>query len=503
MKMAKSLLLGSAAGIVAVAGAQAADLPVKAKPVEYVKVCSLYGAGYYYIPGTDICQKIGGDIRYEKTFGFGENKTSGPWIVSATTSSPGLNTRANGVADFVQTVRAYITAETRQQTQYGTLRTYLNVGLNIDSPANSNLGQSAGGFNANRAFIQIAGFTLGRATSFYDFYSAPATGLFAAPSSDIGDPGQIVTAYTMQFGNGLSASISLEDGTARRAATVNASGTAFSTLGGAPMADSKKYMFPDVVGNLRVDQAWGSAQIMGVLHDASGAYGGTTTTGVTGTAGQPADKWGFAVGAGVKINFPMIGPGDYLQAQVNYAQGASKYVAVSLGSASAWALNGASVGYGLVSDGVYCGAAASTQATGCAALGITGVQLTTSWGVNVAYEHFWTPALRTSLIGSYFATSYNATANAAICGEMTAGTITGAACSNNYSWWTVGSRSQWNVTKDFYLATDVIYMKLNTASSGGTYNNSAAVGAVPAGPYAISNQSALGVRWRAHRDIVP
>ena len=55
MKMVKSLLLVSAAGLVAVSGAQAADLPVKAKPVEYVKVCSLYGAGFYYVPGTDIC----------------------------------------------------------------------------------------------------------------------------------------------------------------------------------------------------------------------------------------------------------------------------------------------------------------------------------------------------------------------------------------------------------------------------------------------------------------
>ena len=63
MKMVKSLLLGSAAGIVAISGAQAADLPVKAKPVEYVKICSLYGAGYYYMPGTDICLKLGGFVR--------------------------------------------------------------------------------------------------------------------------------------------------------------------------------------------------------------------------------------------------------------------------------------------------------------------------------------------------------------------------------------------------------------------------------------------------------
>ena len=65
MKMVKSLLLGTAAGLVAVAGAQAADLPVKAKPVQYVKICSLYGAGFYYMPGTDTCLKVGGFVRAE------------------------------------------------------------------------------------------------------------------------------------------------------------------------------------------------------------------------------------------------------------------------------------------------------------------------------------------------------------------------------------------------------------------------------------------------------
>ena len=67
MKMVKSLLLGSAAGLVAMTGAQAADLPVKAKPVQYVKICSLYGAGFYYIPGTDTCLKIGGFVSLRDT----------------------------------------------------------------------------------------------------------------------------------------------------------------------------------------------------------------------------------------------------------------------------------------------------------------------------------------------------------------------------------------------------------------------------------------------------
>ena len=38
---------------------------MKAKAVEYVKICSLYGAGFYYIPGTDTCIKLGGYLRAE------------------------------------------------------------------------------------------------------------------------------------------------------------------------------------------------------------------------------------------------------------------------------------------------------------------------------------------------------------------------------------------------------------------------------------------------------
>ncbi|MEA2970546.1 MAG: hypothetical protein QOE78_3807 [Alphaproteobacteria bacterium] len=63
MHKVKSLLLGTAAGSIAFGSAQAADLPAKARPVQYVKVCSLYGDGFYYIPGTDTCLKLGGYLR--------------------------------------------------------------------------------------------------------------------------------------------------------------------------------------------------------------------------------------------------------------------------------------------------------------------------------------------------------------------------------------------------------------------------------------------------------
>src|SRR3974390_3084009 len=104
MKMVKTLLLGTAAGFVAVAGAQAADMPVKAA-VQYVKICNLYGDGFYYLPGTNICVKIGGYVRAEMTYLEGASPTNGPFqggtfnsvsTVISNTGSDAPNTRWDG-----------------------------------------------------------------------------------------------------------------------------------------------------------------------------------------------------------------------------------------------------------------------------------------------------------------------------------------------------------------------------------------------------------------------
>src|SRR5512138_2586579 len=118
MKMVKSLLLGSAAGLVAVAGAQAADLPIKAKAVEYVKVCSLYGAGFYYIPGTDTCIKLGGYLRVETVF----NGTLFNNAVGAPTS---LHNRYSNY--FGTRSREGLTIDTRTATEYGVVRTFAGL----------------------------------------------------------------------------------------------------------------------------------------------------------------------------------------------------------------------------------------------------------------------------------------------------------------------------------------------------------------------------------------
>ena len=165
MKMVKSLLLTGAAGLITVAGAHAADLPIKAKPVEYVKVCSMYGAGFYYIPGTDTCIKIGGYLRFEVdanaggTFspavGPGGRADQHNWAFDRTSS------------ELVTRQRMLWTYDVRTQTEYGTLRSYARTGIQWTTGDSVLVGSGAQGY-LDRAFIQFAGFTFGKGASFYE-----------------------------------------------------------------------------------------------------------------------------------------------------------------------------------------------------------------------------------------------------------------------------------------------------------------------------------------------
>src|ERR1700722_18407423 len=206
MKMVKSLLLGSAAGLVAVAGAQAADLPVQAKPVEYVKVCSLYGAGFFYIPGTDTCIKLGGAVRVQAEFNTGGGGIP-VGIGNAVEAGQGAFTRA-ATNDTNWRTRIYFSVDARQQTEYGTLRTFFRFGAQQTTPTDA----VTGSVFWDRAFIQFAGFTVGKTLSFFDGitfadfnYNNPRT------MGDTGPNGITVWAYTAQFGNGISFTLSAED----------------------------------------------------------------------------------------------------------------------------------------------------------------------------------------------------------------------------------------------------------------------------------------------------
>ncbi|MGH7138842.1 MAG: porin, partial [Pirellulales bacterium] len=255
MKMVKSLLLGSAAGLVAVAGAQAADLPVKARPVQYVKICSLYGAGFYYIPGTDTCIKIGGYVRAEVNFNAGGSYSPARQHNYDDRSSDHQYWRERGGVTF----------DVRSQTEFGTLRSYIS-GSWQDNNGNANGGspyfQGSDAF-ANAIFIQWAGFTAGKTGSFFDFDGQPYSNQTNMWSSNQGGNGIPLFGYTAQFGNGMSASVSAEQSRVRRSAilgptTVATSSSYVATLGGSTAVTTTAYStfgdyarqgWPDLVGN--------------------------------------------------------------------------------------------------------------------------------------------------------------------------------------------------------------------------------------------------------------
>ena len=131
MKMVKSLLLGTAAGIATVTAGQAADMPVKARPVEYVKVCSLYGDGFWYIPGTDTCIKLGGFVRAQFSWNAGNN---------AQPYRPRRLQRRRRLASIPAQIPVptfnyigVISIDARTPTDYGTLRSYMDLGTQSTS----------------------------------------------------------------------------------------------------------------------------------------------------------------------------------------------------------------------------------------------------------------------------------------------------------------------------------------------------------------------------------
>jgi hypothetical protein len=496
MKAIKTLLLSTAAGLVTVTAGQAAELPVKAGSIEYVKVCSVYGAGFYYMPGTDMCIRIGGYVRVEATDPANGNLTWGPFNANDNTrQTDNMTVRA----------KAFITADAREQTGYGDARAYIRVGVDTDDVG---LSTTSNAFLANRAFVQWAGFTAGLARSFYDFYDAEEQNYRAGylPQENTGVVGWWIWAYTAELGGGVSATISAEE--RRITQIVDDSGLAAASSLSA-MTRGAVYggwQSPDIVGNIAVEQTWGSAQIMAAGHELNPLYylqaNNTTTPGVDETNGHPGDQWGWVVGAGIRLKTPFITSGDYIYGEINYTEGAFRYLDFASGTTMTFA-DGGQQSYGIMADCVYGGIGAT--ATGC--------EKTTGWSAILSYEHYWTPEWHESFTGAYMAVTYDTAANNMLCAleDPTQGAGIGATaaalsgCNNNWSYWGAGSRLQWDVAKNFYVGVEALYLQQNTASS--------ATGFVPAAN-GLANVCNTGVcknsdehTWvftvRMHRDFLP
>jgi len=142
----KSLLIGSAAALAAVSGAQAADAIVAAEPepLEYVRVCDAFGAGYFYIPGTETCLRIGGEVRF--TVGFGED------------------VGANSTSDWYSATRGRVFFDTKTDSELGTIGTYIRLEGNYNTSSDT----ISSGVSLEQAYITVGGLKAGKALTWWD-----------------------------------------------------------------------------------------------------------------------------------------------------------------------------------------------------------------------------------------------------------------------------------------------------------------------------------------------
>jgi hypothetical protein len=211
------------------------------------------------------------------------------------------------------------------------------------------------------------------------------------------------------------------------------------------------------------------------------------------------------VGGGIKINTPFISPGDYIVGQVAYTEGATKYMWNATNAGNVYDGMGATEGWGVGSDCIFGGTVAAANNTGC--------QLTTAWGVDVGYEHYWTPQWHQSLVFNGMWEKYGSgtgSGNAMLCvGEgLGAGAgstaVAGVGCNNNWDVWGVGSRLQWDVTKSFYIGVEAIYQRLDSAQTGLAGNAlTPAITLANSGATMWANESNWTFTLRMHKDFLP
>ena len=521
MKLAKSLLLGSAAGLATIGAAQAADLPTrKAAPVEYVRVCDAYGAGFFYIPGTDTCLRVGGLVlaqtriqsttfsiappgagsvvgvvppAYSTALGLGPLAGAMP---SPLTFKPGNgNTRDQTGFDAA----ARIELDARTQSPWGTVRTFIRMvgtfgsGLNSTTASIQSIeGGAIGVFNnsaypttakdfayLDKAFIQFAGLTAGRVQSFFDFY-ADAINYESLRGAN---NNVWALAYTATFGGGFSATLAVEDPTSHRTgvATVVGAAGAFGGTGilspgstglissAAFSAQTTATRVPDIIGNVRVDQPWGAAQFSAALHPVRAAMfpssAATFSGGTTAYAYTPVQSasYGFAVQGGVQLNLDNVfganffSAGDKLWLQATYAKGGIGYVSGADMAFVSGPNSTANYGVGLARQSDGYGWNGSDA--DCVFTYSGRCEKSNDLAVVAALKHYWTPTISSGLFGSYYRITYNSAAKAPI-GLF--GNALNVGQSNYYET-RLGTNLVWTPVKNFDLGTEITWARAITS----------------------------------------
>ncbi|SFK69695.1 Porin subfamily protein [Pseudovibrio ascidiaceicola] len=316
----------AAAAAAAATSVQAADLPADIAPVDYVRINDAYGAGFFVLPGTETAIKIGGRIRVEARF----TDLLDDEDYSREDNNHNFRSRAN------------LRIDTRTQSELGLIRTYMDFQYTSNSDS-----RDAEGVKLDKGYVQIGGFTFGLATSAFDLWTGElASNLF---DRHLADDTVWQASYTHALGNGLTIAASIEDN-ADREQGVDIGTDDLNKAGNT---------LPSFVAKVLLNQGWGYAGLSGAV------------TKVDTSVGRDSSEVGYAVAGAVGFNLDMIAPGDVINFQAAYADGAMAYVGAE----------------GDVADAVL-------DADG-------DIETNKAWSVAGGYMHNWTSELSSGVEASY------------------------------------------------------------------------------------------------------
>jgi len=482
MTLFKSLLLGSAVGFVAVASAQAADLPSKkAAPATYVKICDAYGAGFFYIPGTETCLKVGGRVRADFAMSGAAtqfaNNVAAMQIGGVNQNSVGLSSYAattlsvlgwngapystdpsgsknqylpNGVISGAANTygwesRGRLEVDARSATAYGTVRAVAQLRLSRTTGVLDQTGPAQSATTPSTAlesaFIQFAGFTFGAAKDNFAFmpslfYGAGHWASFANGAKQI--------SYTAVLGGGLSATIAVQDAQDTTLGGVSAlnsvtagvvnqfTAAQYATALTGPAQAYTNNSLPQVNGRIDFEQKWGSLS-------ATGAFGNAISVRNDQLPDLKENVW--AVGAGLKLNLPMIGSGDTLWLGGAVANGMTEYTTnwTSVKTSD----TKRNVGGYVVNHPSWVAGVTD---------GVAKVETLKSWNIAAAMTHYWAPQWRSALMGSYGQIDGTNISKAQTYGY--------AGAFGDAKVWNAATQLTFLPAKDFEIGVDILYARV-------------------------------------------
>jgi hypothetical protein len=195
MRIESLLAAGAMLGVLSVTG-HAADPFTMAEPDTdaRMRVCDVFGEGFFYIPGTETCLRISGEVYYQ----IGATSDNGAG------DTPGYFGFARD--GWNKTTKATINLDARSATEWGVLQGFIALESEWGEPVD-------GPVVANQAWLSLGGLRMGYSESAWadSIHDLAVTGSHSNGGLWYGDQNRHFIQYNFTAANGLFATLSLEN----------------------------------------------------------------------------------------------------------------------------------------------------------------------------------------------------------------------------------------------------------------------------------------------------